>query len=133
MYWLLKIDLMMEQNYKGAKTGRPGQSITSLSFYNLVQPNNNSFIEELKKYNDGDTSLEQAVQKGVVTSRIIINKKKVQFYKNGVVTNRMCHEGGSNSNSNIMFLLQQLQAITELEKVTRIRNWIKQYWGLIGR
>ena len=82
----------MEDEYKGPITGKPEECFNNVSS-NLKEPTQTDNRPSALNYdlpNYSDQALEKGVQQGVVVNCISINKKIVQFYKSGVVTNKDC-------------------------------------------
>lgn len=85
----------MEGEYKGPATGYPGECVSN-NLSDLTAKENGEkkpFVEALKTYVQSDEKLEKGVYEGVVAAAIFINKKVVQFYQRGIVSNDSCKEG----------------------------------------
>ena len=85
--------LQLQSTYPGARTGTPGRCAARVSEQVGQQPANVPYVYDYDKNALSDKKLEIAVSKGVTMARLYMNKKLVQFYQNGVVTNSACDEG----------------------------------------
>jgi hypothetical protein len=71
----------MQDEYSGPQTGKPEQCQSILSNQSLHQQvAKKPFVNSLDFSSTQDAGIEKLVQKGVVVSKININKKVLQFY-----------------------------------------------------
>ena len=89
---LYKENITMQSEYTGQRTGYPGQCYARANTQ-INQQMNKPYIVDYEKNSLSDRKLEGYVAKGVTIARLYMNKKLVQFYSKGVVTNSMCDEG----------------------------------------
>ena len=75
--WMVRQYLLMEDEYRGPVTGKPGQCVQSLASDNVSQSNNRPYGTRYDLPNYSDSAVEIGVQQGVVVSCFWINKKIV--------------------------------------------------------
>lgn len=84
-----KVNLTLDSEYKGSKTGKKSECINSVE--SALTVDQRPFVEFGMGSGCFDATAENQIQDGVVVAMLKIDPKIVQFYKGDVITHDQCY------------------------------------------